>query len=211
MKQVRSHKKLVVRQFNASACPGQMYARDRTTIKAKKKEHKIVSNLLDNDENGKKVLDAGCGVGGYFETLLGRGYSVIGVDIAQNPLKVCHSKYPEVALVLADIERIPFRADSFDLILCIDTLQYLDSESRTRAVESLVDLLKPGKIIILDVKNKWCPAYWLKRGGLKKLYSIRDIIPILTKTGCEEIKVREAFPLSLISPILVITAKKRQG
>lgn len=179
-------------------------------IKAKENEHRIVSDMLGNASYGQRALDAGCGVGGYIDILSQKGYRIIGVDIAPNMLQVCRSKYPGVELALVELEQIPFKEQSFDVILCIDTLQYFSQKSRRLTVKNLIKLLKPNGTIILDVKNKWCPFFLFNRfrDYLAEFYSITSITNILKEQGCSNIQTRGVFFPEFVSPIIVVKANK---
>lgn len=110
----QDRKKAVISYFNRIARPGEYFAGDRITIKAKRSEHKIVSCLLAKEENlsDKRALDIGCGIGGYFDILSRKGFTIVGLDIAENMIKECRSKYAErdsIELILAGIEYLPFQ------------------------------------------------------------------------------------------------------
>jgi len=56
---------------------------------------------------------------------------VVGLDLSKEMLrlvkrKICHSE-ARVDLLLGDAEHLPFRSESFNLLLCISTLHYFDS------------------------------------------------------------------------------------
>jgi ubiquinone/menaquinone biosynthesis C-methylase UbiE len=208
-------KKAIAQTFNKIASPSQYFAGSWITIKAKRNEHKIVATMLSQREHvsGKRALDVGCGVGGYFDILLGNGFNIVGLDIAESMIKVCHSKYAQkdsVELMLADIDHLPFNQNSFDMALCIDTLQYMDEKARRSALENIVQLLKPGALIIVEVKNKACPAYLFKRyqDRLGERYSVVSVTSVLKSSGCEIKAIEGVFPPTFLAPIVVVKARK---
>ncbi len=68
---------------------------------------------------GERILDAGCGTGRHFYTMLNAGSSIVGTDFAAGMLRLAAEKYPEVWLVRADLQRpLPFLSGSFDVVLC---------------------------------------------------------------------------------------------
>lgn len=206
-------KKAITSYFNRIARRQEYFAAGWITTKAKRNEHKIVSDLLAEAGNlsGKNAIDAGCGVGGYIGILLEKHCHIIGIDIAPDAVRVCRAKYAgEVELILAELEQIPLKASSFDIVVCIDTLQYLEENTRYATVRGLVSLLKPGGTIILDVKNKWCPVFLSKRFRdiLAEFYSIGSITNILREQGCHNVTTRGVFWPTFLSPIVVIKARK---
>jgi len=214
-----NRKRGVISQFNQIARPTQSFAGGWITRRAKRHEHDIVSLLLAGEGNSppKRALDAGCGVGGYFDILLEKGFHVIGLDIAENMVRVCRSRYGEgenVDILMADIEYLPFTPDSFHLVLCIDTLQYIGEESRRLALQEMVKLVKPNNLIIVEVKNKYCPAFWLNKrrdGLLAEFYSISNVTSVLESSGCAIEAIKGVFWPTFLSPIVVVKARKRNA
>lgn len=208
----RSEKKeAVISAFNRIACPEQFFAGDWMTRRAKANEHKIVSQMLREDSKGK-ALDIGCGVGGYFDILLQKGYKVIGFDIAENMINVCRSKFTKerLELMVADVEALPFQQTSVDLVLCIDTLQYITEVSRASVLRSMAELVKPKGVIIVEVKNKACPIFKFRnsKGSLRETYSIASVTSVLRHNGCNIEAIKGVFPPTFASPIVVVKARK---
>ena len=199
--------------FIAKTIKGKYDAKSKRGLKAKMIERNVVFDMLSDIDigyGGKKNLDAGCGPGRYITQLLKLkgNANVVAVDASVNMLKVCHEEYTNerLALIVADIKRIPFQKKSFDIVLCLDTLQYLTEKPREVVLNDLIKLVKPRGIIIIDVKNSWCPYYWFKRTDtLANYYSISSIIHILKKVAIIE-QIKGIYPLTAISPIVVIKA-----
>lgn len=210
---MKQRKRRIANAFSHMVKPDQFFAAPGITIRAKKNEHRIVSDMLGDASHGKRALDAGCGIGSYTDILMQKGYDVVGIDIASGMAEFCRLKYKgEVGLAIADIEYMPFKEMSFDLVFCIDTLCYFDHEGRRAVVEGLVGLLRPGGTIICDVKNKYCPAFMLKRYGrgnkVEELYTTRGITDVLKESGCENIQTKGVLFHKVLSPIVVVKAKK---
>lgn len=124
------------------------------------------TGLSPEDVSGKLVLDAGVGAGRYSEVLARWNGRVIGVDLSF-AVEASHqnlSKYPNVRIAQADIFKLPFAPETFDLIVSIGVLHHTpDTE---QAFRSLVPLLKPGGTICIWVyphagdyamRNHWIP------------------------------------------------------
>jgi len=119
-----------------------------------------------------KVLDIGCGIGNYLEELLQRGCSVTGIDISINMLQLSKARLQKYSsnppLSLADIEKLPFNNNKFDLVFCVGVLEYLKTDEK--ALSEISRILKPGGRIfltlpnILSIKNFLDPYYFFKRG-----------------------------------------------
>lgn len=113
-----------------------------------KGQHRLQRNGWSLEEfeswvNGKRVLDAGCGMGWYTEFLSERNPDgeVIGVDIAPRAI----SKGLELGngpLIVGDITALPFPDDSFDYIACEEVIHHTPDPVQT--LSHLVEKLKPG-------------------------------------------------------------------
>ncbi len=93
-----------------------------------------------------RVLDVGCGTGfllGDLEQYPLQG-PVVGTDYSEHALRFCQGRGAS-QLALADAVRQPFAAASFDLVICIDTLQHLSpAGADAAALAEFTRLLRPG-------------------------------------------------------------------
>ena len=109
----------------------------------------FVEELNYKDKN-KNVLDLGCGNGRNMEY---DGLNFIGVDTCEEFVNICLSK--NLNCILSDMCSLPFKKDSFDAILCIESFHHL--ASRERRINSLLEMhriLKPSGKILLSVWSK---------------------------------------------------------
>jgi len=98
---------------------------------------------------GRKVLDAGCGSGRYSQALSSYGASeVVGVDFSPENIRnavAINSRYVKsesVSFELADIRKLPFPDDSFDVVFSNGVVHHLPDPSA--GVTELLRVLKPG-------------------------------------------------------------------
>jgi SAM-dependent methyltransferase len=76
---------------------------------------------------GTRVLDAGCGTGRNFPTLLDQGAALVGIDFSAGMLRAAQTKHPGVGLVQADLHQgWPFTSDLFDLVVCALVGEHFD-------------------------------------------------------------------------------------
>ena len=118
-----------------------------------------VLELVDKYAGAKqlRILDIGCGPGIFMEELLRRGHHVIGMDMTEKMVREAfentQKKYSErAACVLGDIENIPFKYGSFDLILCIGVLSYLQEQEKS--AKEIARVIKKNGIFITSNPNK---------------------------------------------------------
>lgn len=109
------------------------------------------------------VLDVACGTGEFERLILAENptQSIVGVDISENMLAIAQQKlqaYPNVSFQTATASALPFRDDSFDVIVSASSFHYFDDPKV--ALTEMKRVLKPnGKVVILD----WCKDYLLCR------------------------------------------------
>ena len=100
---------------------------------------------------GKTGLDAGCGFGRHLIQAVRCGARMIGMDYSR-AIESSHRNTrdtPGIALVQADIERMPFQPACFDFAYSIGVLHHLPEPFR--GFDALVRQVKPGGAVIV-----WC-------------------------------------------------------
>jgi SAM-dependent methyltransferase len=65
---------------------------------------------------GDRVLEVGCGSGVFLRAAADRGALVTGVDASERLLDLARGRAPEAELRLGDLQALPFRDDSFDVV-----------------------------------------------------------------------------------------------
>jgi ubiquinone/menaquinone biosynthesis C-methylase UbiE len=130
--------------FNASHLFA-VQQRQRVTLKTLRKMG--INDLLD-----LKLLEIGCGSGKILQEFLNFGMpsrNLYGLDLLMNRLSQAHDQSPVSQLVNADGQVIPFRSDSFDLVIQYTALSsILDAVTRERVAAEMLRILKPGGFII---------------------------------------------------------------
>ncbi|NIO20355.1 MAG: methyltransferase domain-containing protein [Candidatus Aenigmarchaeota archaeon] len=78
----------------------------------------------------KLILDYGCGEGVLSTLLAERDFNLIGVDISKPNIKVAkkHSlqKHLNIKYVIGDVENLPFKDNSFELVVSSHVLEHLN-------------------------------------------------------------------------------------
>ncbi len=128
------------------------------------------SALLDADvrfatrwfDQPGRLIDLGCGTGRLLVPFARRGYRVLGVDLAEEMLRVASEKAVaagvEVALLQANLVELDALCDqSFDYAACLfSTLGMIaGEEERRHMVGHVFRLLRPGGRFVLHVHNRW--------------------------------------------------------
>ena len=110
------------------------------------------SNL--NELKGKKVLEAGCGSGRFTEILLSHGAEVYAFDYSNAVDANYDNNMPHERLTLfqADIRKIPFPENFFDIVICLGVLQHTPSTNQSISELNRVTRSQ-GKIIFDHYKS----------------------------------------------------------
>ncbi|MEK7581007.1 MAG: class I SAM-dependent methyltransferase [Patescibacteria group bacterium] len=104
-----------------------------------------------------KILDLGCGTGGTLIKLKDAGFkNIYGLDKSNAAIEYCKKRKLE-NLVIGNINTLPYKAKSFDAIVCLDVL-YHEGVNLELALNEIYRVLKRGGICYLQE-----PALdWLK-------------------------------------------------
>ena len=101
---------------------------------------------------GKRVLDAGCGVGHFAAFYARQGCQVVGVDGRRENIEQMAKRYPHVTGVVGDVQEFDFRTlGRFDIVHCYGLLYHLDSPvAALRRLEAVCDELMVLETIVCD-------------------------------------------------------------
>jgi ubiquinone/menaquinone biosynthesis C-methylase UbiE len=112
-----------------------------------------LGRTLPVDGDGARLLDLGCGTGHQMAELRGRGFEVVGVDGSAEMLEHAWANNPGAEIHQADVAYLPLEEGSFDYILCIEVLRYL--EHPERSVSEMARVLKPGGIALVTATPRF--------------------------------------------------------
>jgi ubiquinone/menaquinone biosynthesis C-methylase UbiE len=91
-----------------------------------------------------RCLDLGCGTGVFVPLLDELGWTVVGVDLSEDQLRVARDRVGDLteALVQADARSLPFEDESFDSVTA--ALVYTDFDRYDLALVEVARVLRPG-------------------------------------------------------------------
>lgn len=131
----------------------------------------------------ERVLDVGCGSGSFLKLVLQKGAKVVGLDYSTKTLDLARENlksFPEsnYQLIQADARTLPFEDKSFDWVLAIGLLDYLNETSAV--LKEISRCLKTGGQAIITAPKKYSPFFFL-RGTIGSLIraKILNIPPII--------------------------------
>lgn len=199
-----------------------------------------VEELLATEKPGR-LLDAGCGTGVMAPVFLKRGWEFVGVDVAPKMIDYARQRFagqPTTQFHAGTLEALKFPASSFDAVMAMGLLEYLNDEELRSAVREMARLLKPGGVLVVSaiqpnsldsVLRRWLalptrllkPLYMKLRGKqfdldtlVHRAFAVRELERLMSEAGC----VREdhayynvlpvPFPLDKALPKLAAAASR---
>lgn len=111
-------------------------------------------NFCNKYVRKKKVLDIPCGVG-WGTSLLKRTTFVIGIDISNDAIDYAKKHYENKnrKFYVGDMQSIPLKDDSIDLIICLEGFEHVTKNTGTRFIEESKRVLRPDGLLIMT-----CPV-----------------------------------------------------
>ena len=148
-------------------------------------EKQLILRLL-KPARGESILDIGCGTGHHLRWLASFGLKLAGVDNSSPMLEVAKRDLgKDIELRLADAKELPYPEDSFDIVMMITTLEFLQEPKL-----ALKEALRVCKArIFLGVLNKysWLSVRRRVRGifledpiwRYARFYSVRGLVRLI--------------------------------
>jgi 2-polyprenyl-3-methyl-5-hydroxy-6-metoxy-1,4-benzoquinol methylase len=98
------------------------------------------------------ILDVGCGEGFTLNRLKenGIGKRLEGIEYLQTAIDLGREMYPSILIKKGTIYNLPYKTNSFDLVLCTEVLEHL--EEPQKALKELVRVSK--KYLVISVPNE---------------------------------------------------------
>jgi len=123
-------------------------------------EAELILDLL-NPKRGEIILDAGCGTGIFTLDILASGSKVVGLDLSRPMLMRAGEKLKgsPFHIVSADILHLPFPEGSFDKVVSVTALEFI--EDGKEAVGELFRVTKKGGRMVVATLNSLSP--WASR------------------------------------------------
>ncbi len=112
----------------------------------------VYDELLDRvDLRGSTLLDVGCGSGWFSQRAADRGARVTSLDIGLRLLAETKRKC-ETRLIAADACRLPFAAQSFDVVVSSECIEHtLDPRA---ALREMCRVVRTGGTVVVTVPNQ---------------------------------------------------------
>lgn len=169
-------------------------------------------------EQPGRVLDVGSGPGVYTKALLDRGAQCCLIDCSYRMLKVAQENGKglvdnrKVWLGVADVDSLPFLDASFNTVLCVGVLQYLEMEEL--AIRELCRVTRPGGTVVISLPNVFSPLNWIYQGVVLSARLLRMLclrFKISFHAPENRLVFRSDIPNRLFSPTLFVRKCRGTG
>jgi 2-polyprenyl-3-methyl-5-hydroxy-6-metoxy-1,4-benzoquinol methylase len=169
---------------------------------------------------GSKVLDIGCGNGGFLSSLSKFGnFNIYGIELPGNSANRA-SKIEGINLKIGSLEANDFPKDNFDAITLFHVFEHLTTPRETLQIIS--EIIKKGGILIMSFPNiasfqsRLFKGAWLHLDPPRHLFFFapKDFLSLMKDFGFELIKTKyfstEQNPFGMVQSILNLFPKKRE-
>lgn len=115
---------------------------------------------------GGRLLDVGCGTGGFVAAARGRGYDAHGIDFSAKAIEAGARAFgiDTIGQMTPSEARARFGDNSFDVVTAFEVLEHMDDVGAF--VRDLMALLGPGGRLIMSVPNRERRPRLLNEGDL---------------------------------------------
>ncbi|MBN2070316.1 MAG: class I SAM-dependent methyltransferase [Candidatus Krumholzibacteriota bacterium] len=137
-----------------------------------------VLELLEDD--GKKILDIGCGPGIYTRQLLDRGYNITSIDIAPGMIEKASKKFSDeigekrVTFTTGEIYDLNDMEGYFDAVLCIGVVSYIPKIREF--LDKIYSLTRPGGYAVIQISKKYSPKSFDEQLVYPSIQKIKGVI-----------------------------------
>ena len=107
----------------------------------------IASRLSD----GARILDIGCGAGVPIARALSGRFSVTGIDISGEQIRLARQNVPAGAFLQSDVMTVDFSDASFDAVVSFYTIFHIPREEHEELFRRIRRWLKPGGYVLASV------------------------------------------------------------
>lgn len=119
-------------------------------------EHRRLARLeatLRRRVRGLRLLNVGCGTGGFNVAAEQAGAATCGVDADPEAVAIAKARVPGRPILRALAESLPFSDGSFDVVYCYSTLEHV--RDARQAMREMVRVLRTRGALYLHTPNRW--------------------------------------------------------
>ena len=112
-------------------------------------DRQVLDTFVERIAAGEFVLDLGCGPGQVGQYLAERGLRIVGMDLAENMLRVARQRTGIARLACGDMRVMPFRSGSFSGVAAFYSIHNLPRQALGTALAEINRILKPSGTLVV--------------------------------------------------------------
>lgn len=160
----------------------------------------LLNKYLKKQDN--KILDIGCGTGGMFKVLSKYG-KIWGIDRSKDAVHYARLRNYSEEVVEADIDKLPFENNFFDVTVCFDVLYHKWVKDDVTALKEMNRVLKSGGILVIrEASYNWLRSQHDKLVWTNHRFNKKELVMKLEQAGFKVEKKSYVlfflFPLALV-------------
>ena len=156
--------------------------------------------------DGGRILDAGCGTGGFLRLLRSRrpNLQTVGLEWNENAARRAIAKSNSL-VVMGSVNETPFRSASFDAIVSADVLCH-EAVQPQQALAEFLRLLRPRGLLVVNMPaHEWLRSAHDRRVRTARRVTARSFSIMLSQAGFEQVRGR--YWNSLLLPVMAMRRK----
>jgi len=179
-------------------------------------EKQAFDRLLVNDNQGKNLLEIGCGTGHWSEYFSEKGFEVTGIDISGEMINIAKKKnIPNSRFQIANGQSLPFADNSFSVVAAITTLEFTENPEKMLS-EMVRCVNSPGTLLfgVLNALSTYNQRKKRQQGSVytwSNLFSPQQLQKLLKPLGKVRLQITGFIPKSdwliPLSPVLEYIAQ----
>lgn len=155
------------------------------------------------------ILDVGCGPGLLTKEFAfrSRKFFVKGIDISRvavNMAKKNCKELPNTSFFVGDVNRIPFPSNSFDIVVCKDTLHHFNDPKQ--AIREMLRVVKKDGVIYIQDLRRDVPWYLLMR-VISRNNIMEKLVYYSTRAAYTKEEIRKILTLLNVKTFHITTRK----
>lgn len=119
-----------------------------------------VEKDIEKLPKGAKVLDLGSGTGHLCDYIHKKGFEVIGVEPSAEMLKLARENFPGITFAEGISIQVPFPDNTFDYVVSIEVLRYLNPDDVAKTYNEIKRVLKPGGCFHVTHVNRYALDFY---------------------------------------------------
>jgi len=159
--------------------------------------------LISALEPCSRVIDVGCGAGWFCGALAAAGFSVVGVEVAEEPVRRARARYGDLEFLVVGGEQLPFAAGGFDAAWLGEVIEHV--QDGLGLLAEVARVVGPGGRLVLSTPDHaWARRLWLgvsrrafeahfePRSDHLRFFTRGSLAGLLHAGGFEQIEIRRA-------------------